>query len=89
MTEYTTEFAASAAKEFRALPEEIKWRVRKAVESLHRNPRPTGVRKLHSRDPLYRIRVGQYRVVYELDDEAERIRITRVRHRRDAYEEPL
>lgn len=82
---YEVQFAHSAAKEFRSLPGNIKHRIGTAIDSLCSNPRPRGVRKLVGSEHLYRIRVGQYRVVYEIDDEMQQIRITRVRHRREVY----
>ena len=47
------------------------------------DPRPSGVRKLVGHESLSRIRVGQYRVVYDIDDQGRSIRITRIRHRRE------
>lgn len=85
MAEYNVQFVASAAKEFRALPVEVKHRVGSVIESIHNNPLPPGVRKLSGHKHLYRIRVGQYRVVYEIDDQQELIRVTRIRHRREVY----
>ena len=57
-----------------------------AIRALGETPRPRGARKLHGspRDD-YRIRVGDYRVLYEVDDAAQLVRIMRVRHRREAY----
>ena len=85
MADYTLRFAASAAKEFRLLPLDTKSRIAVAIEELRGNPGPFGVRKLKGHDRLYRVRVGQYRVVYEIDDQAQLLWITEVRHRRDAY----
>lgn len=85
MARYEIQFANSAAREFRELPEEIKSRVSAAVEALKENPRPRGFRKIRSRQGLYRIRVGQYRAVYEIDDRQKLIVVTRVRHRQEAY----
>mgnify|MGYP005844822221 CR=1 FL=1 len=85
MKEYNIRFVVSAAKEFRALPAEIKARIGEAVDSLSQNPRPSGVRKLREHEGLYRIRVGHYRVIYEIDDQTRSILVTRVRHRREAY----
>jgi mRNA interferase RelE/StbE len=85
LADYNIEFVASAAKEFRSLPTEIKHRVASAVETLRKDPHQTGARKLHGHKMLYRIRVGQYRIVYEMHDERKVIRITRVRHRREVY----
>ncbi|MGH7451187.1 MAG: type II toxin-antitoxin system RelE family toxin [bacterium] len=85
MGRYNVEFFNSAAKEFRALPSDIKSRVGEAIDALEQNPRPQGVRKLSGHTNLYRIRVGVYRVVYEINDRDLLVRITRVRHRREAY----
>ena len=85
MAEYNIEFVDSAAKEFRALPIDIKHRVQIAVDSLHNDPFPARVRKLVGHKSLYRIRVGQYRIIYEIDVEERIIRITRIRHRREVY----
>jgi mRNA interferase RelE/StbE len=86
MAAYEVEFATSAAKEFRSLPLEFRRRIAAAIDTLSEEPRPAGVRKLTGHRSLYRIRVGSYRVVYEIDDESKLIRITRVRHRREAYQ---
>ena len=82
---YRIEFVTSAAKEFRALDQVIKRRVTSTIESLRQEPRSTDVRKLLGHQNLYRIRVGVYRIVYEIDDQAKLIRVTRIRHRRDVY----
>lgn len=82
---YEVQFARSAAKEFRSLPTELKHRVGAAIDNLIEDPRPPGVRKLVGHKRLYRIRVGQYRVVYEIDDEEKLLLVTRVRHRREVY----
>ena len=82
---YRIEFTNSAAKEFRGLSAEIKRRMAPVIDGLVSEPRPVGVRKLAGHERLYRVRVGQYRIIYELDDEQTLIRITRIRHRRDAY----
>ncbi|HHE70777.1 MAG TPA: type II toxin-antitoxin system RelE/ParE family toxin [Chloroflexi bacterium] len=78
-------FAHSAAREFRSLPTKLKFRVGATVDSLRENPRPPGVRKLVGHERLYRIRVGRYRVVYEIDDKGQQVLITRIRHRREVY----
>jgi len=85
VSDYNVQFVASAAKEFRALPTDIKRRVGVAVEILRKNPRSADAHKLRAHERLYRIRVGHYRVVYEIDDQSRIIRITRVRHRREVY----
>jgi mRNA interferase RelE/StbE len=85
MAEYEVRFVTSAAFEFRSLPTHVKDRVEVAVEELKINPRPLGVRKLKGHERLYRIRIGQYRLVYEINDKAKLVRVTRVRHRREVY----
>lgn len=85
MVDYKIEFATSAAKEFRSLPVNVKQRISTSVDALGQKPRPDGVKKLQGHEELYRIRVGVYRVVYEIDDSKKLIRITKVRHRSEAY----
>jgi len=57
----------------------------RAMQALTKNPRPTGCRKLTGSDGDWRIRVGEYRVVYEIDDTAREVRVNRIRHRREVY----
>lgn len=83
---YTVQFAASASKEFRALPASVKSRVTTAIDGLVDNPRPPGVSKLQGHERLYRLRVGQFRVVYEVNDDVRTVKVTRIRHRRDVYQ---
>ncbi len=59
----------------------IIWR----IEALASNPRPPGCVKLRGADDLWRIRVGDYRVIYSIDDGARIVDISAVRHRSDAY----
>lgn len=82
---YGVELVSSAAKEFRSLEDKIKRRVAVAIDALRENPRPTGMRKLRGHERVYRIRVGSYRVVYEIDDQARLVQVTRIRHRRGVY----
>ncbi|PSN14451.1 type II toxin-antitoxin system mRNA interferase toxin, RelE/StbE family [filamentous cyanobacterium CCT1] len=86
MAQYEIQFKASAAKEFRKLPLEIKTRLQKAINALKVEPRPTGMKKLVSEDDLHRIRVGDYRVIYEIDDDIQSVTVIRIRHRREAYQ---
>jgi mRNA interferase RelE/StbE len=85
VNEYQIKFKSSAAKEFRKLSSQIKERIREAVDQLAENPRPSGVVKLRGEDRLFRIRIGDYRIVYEIDDSAKLVRVTRIRHRKDVY----
>jgi mRNA interferase RelE/StbE len=56
-----------------------------AIQALAKNPRPSGCRKLAGSKYDWRIRVGDYRVVYEIADEIRVVRVNRVRHRREVY----
>ncbi len=49
------------------------------------NPRPTGCKKLVGGDKQWRLRIGEYRVVYEIDDQAKTVDVTRITHRREVY----
>jgi mRNA interferase RelE/StbE len=85
MASYRIEWKASAVKELRALPKTVVARIVTAVESLANHPFPSGVIKLAGSDHVYRIRIGDYRVVYTVESAVLLIEIVRVRHRRDAY----
>ena len=74
-----------AEKDLRRLAAEVFPRVIAAIEALADDPRPAGCKKLTGSDDDWRIRVGDYRVLYEIDDENHVVRVMRVRHRRDAY----
>lgn len=78
--------SAPAERDLKRLPAALFRRVIAAMRALAAVPRPPGARKLHGsgRDD-YRLRVGDYRVLYEVDDTARLVRIMRVRHRREAY----
>lgn len=56
------------------------------VEALAQTPRPLGCKKLKGGDNVWRIRVGDYRVVYEVDDKARTVDVMRIAHRREVYE---
>jgi mRNA interferase RelE/StbE len=56
-----------------------------AFQNLSENPRPQGVRKIAGSESDWRLRVGVFRIIYEIDDEARAIRILRVRHRKEVY----
>lgn len=77
-----------AEKDLRKLPAEAFDRVIVAVRALAGDPRPSGARKLTGSTIDYRIRIGAYRVLYEVDDERKSVTVLRVRHRREAYRRP-
>jgi mRNA interferase RelE/StbE len=67
------------------LAPQIASRILTRIESLAMNARPAGCRMLTGPDPLWRIRIGDYRVLYEIRDEPRIVDILAVRHRSDAY----
>ena len=85
MADYAITFARSARKELERLPDEIAARILEKIETLSQNPRPPGVTKLRGEKNLWRLRVGDYRVVYAIDDPAKAVDVAIVRHRRDVY----
>ena len=85
MNEYQIEFTTRARREIRNLPSHVQTRLRTKIDALAEEPRPSGVRKIRGADDLYRIRVGDYRVVYQVKDDVLVVLIIRVRHRRDVY----
>lgn len=85
MPRYSISFKSSAAKELKKLPLELQHRIANKIEQLVEDPRLSGVIKLKGDDDLYRCRVGEYRLVYQIDDSRQKIVVTRVRHRKDVY----
>jgi len=75
----------AAEKALRRLSADIHDRVIKAIQGLASNPRPPGSRKLTGSEDDWRIRVGDYRVLYEIADEIRIVRVNRVGHRREIY----
>jgi len=82
---YQIEFAPSAIKQLEKLPKVMQRRIAAKIDALGREPRPHGVEKLEAREGLYRIRVGDYRVVYAIRDERLIVLILRIAHRKDVY----
>jgi mRNA interferase RelE/StbE len=85
MDSYKIEWKRSAIKELKKTPKEKISRVVKAVEQLAIDPFPAGVRKLTGSEHTYRIRVGDYRVIYSVYEDRLLIEIVRVGHRKDVY----
>ena len=85
MSKYAITFARSARKELEALDERIINRLFPKIENLSLNPRPDGCRKLTGNKHLWRIRVGNFRIVYSVNDDKNLVDIIAVRDRKDAY----
>ena len=81
---YQVVLKRSAEKDLDALQGTLFQRIRRKLIALEDNPRPIGVQKLHGHES-YRLRVGDYRILYLIDDSAKRVDIISVAHRREAY----
>ena len=86
MNSYRVALAASAEKELHSLPTRVIARIMPRVERLASAPRPPGCKKLKGGDKEWRIRAGDYRIVYVIDDAARTVDVTRIAHRREVYE---
>jgi len=75
----------SAARDLGDLTEPIRRRVTRAIGALASDPRPPGAALLTGRDRIWRLRVGDYRILYLVDDDVVRVVVIRVRHRGKAY----
>lgn len=76
----------SAAKELKRLPQETVRKISRAVEALRQEPFPVGVRKILGAEHTYRLRIGDYRILYTVLSSTLIIEIVRVGHRKDVYD---
>jgi mRNA interferase RelE/StbE len=84
---YALEFTTSAARQARKLDPQIRTRVRAATEGLRYDPRPAGVKALVNSPGLLRIRVGDWRVIYRVEEARVVVVVVEVGHRREVYRE--
>lgn len=82
---YAIEFTPAAQRDVRALGPDVLRHVDVKILALADNPRPQGVTRLTGEDGLYRIRVGDYRVIYQIQDRTVTVVVVRVRHCREVY----
>jgi mRNA interferase RelE/StbE len=83
---YRVEVKPSARKELEHLSNKIIARITRCLEALTFNPRPPGCKKLKGGDNEWRVRVGDYRVVYTINDQEFLLSVTRIRHRSEVYD---
>ena len=86
MASYRVEVKLSARKELTLLSTQLIGRIVSRLERLSSNPRPPGCKKLQGGEKEWRIRVGDYRVVYTIADSEFLVQVTRIRHRSQVYE---
>ncbi|MEM8504273.1 MAG: type II toxin-antitoxin system RelE/ParE family toxin [Cyanobacteria bacterium P01_D01_bin.1] len=77
---------AAARRQIRKLPHPVQEILLARITSLGKDPRPAGCKKLKGKKNEYRIRSGNYRIIYSVEDKALIVRVIRAGHRRDAYE---
>jgi len=82
---YAIEIAPPAVRTLRNLPRTDQRRIAARIDALAENPRPPGVEKLEGADDLYRMRAGDYRIVYRIEDERLLVLVIRIGHRREIY----
>ena len=83
MSDYQVRFNSSALKQLRKLPKQAQQRIIDKITALGDDPRPASCRKLKARENQWRLRVGDYRIIYTIEDEM--VMIVRVGDRRDVY----
>ena len=86
MAKYSLEIKQSAQKELDALDDAVLTRIDRRILALADDPRPAGCKKLRGYKDHWRVRAGDWRVLYIIDDAAKLISITRIAHRREVYE---
>jgi len=85
MGSYRIILKPSVEKDLRSLPQSLVLRIFTRIDRLQDDPFPRGANKLSTAEELYRVRVGDYRVVYAVDRNGRRVIVYYVRHRRDVY----
>ncbi|MBI4590826.1 MAG: type II toxin-antitoxin system RelE/ParE family toxin [Candidatus Rokubacteria bacterium] len=82
---YTVEFLKTAERELAALPKDAQRQIARKIDALRENPRPAGVKLLHAEKRFYRLRVGDYRVIYSIEGKRLVILVIKIGHRKDIY----
>ena len=82
---YRIEFAPAATRQFKKLSREAQVRISRRIDTLAERPRPHGVKKLEGEDSLYRVRVGDYRVIYKIEDKLLLVLVLTLAKRADVY----
>jgi mRNA interferase RelE/StbE len=84
MAKYRIYIKQSAVKELESIPKKDLGKIIKRIQSLSQNPRPHGCQKLSARE-RYRIRQGEYRIIYSIQEKELTIHIYKIGHRREVY----
>lgn len=84
---YEVKFTKAARKMFIKLSQELQDRIQTKIDDLAIEPRPNGVKKLKGEENSYRIRVGDYRVIYDIFDDVLLVNVVSVGHRSEVYKD--
>jgi mRNA interferase RelE/StbE len=82
---YRILFKPAVQRQFRKLPRDIQRQLAPKIDALAEDPRPSGIKKLSRTRSLYRLRSGNFRIVYEIQDDVLLILIIKIGHRKDIY----
>jgi mRNA interferase RelE/StbE len=82
---YRIEFTPRAERDFKSLDGSVRGRIKQRIDSLAENPFPSGIKKIEGEDGLYRLRVGDYRILYQVKGKILLVLIVGIGHRRDVY----
>ena len=83
---YSVKISSAAEKQIKSLPKREQTKIIKRAYKLAENPRPTGVKKLKGVNSLYRIRQGDWRIVYTIEDKRLLVLVVKVGHRKEVYD---
>ncbi|MDZ8264171.1 type II toxin-antitoxin system RelE/ParE family toxin [Nostoc sp. ChiQUE01b] len=84
---YKVEILRGALKQLKKIPSELQERIQIKIDDLATEPRPNGVKKLKGKENAYRIRVGDYRVIYDIFDDLLVVNVVEVGHRKNIYKD--
>ncbi|MBI5874568.1 MAG: type II toxin-antitoxin system RelE/ParE family toxin [Deltaproteobacteria bacterium] len=82
---YEVYLERSAERDLKRLSAEDYYRIIPHIKALNNNPRPLGCRKITGSESDWRIRVGDYRIIYEIVEKAKQVKVMKIRHRREVY----
>ena len=82
---YRVAIVPAAQRQLSKLPRKVRERIDEGIRGLAENPRPPGSKKLEGADDFHRIRVGEYRTVYQIKDKELLVIVVRIGHRREVY----
>lgn len=82
---YSIQFTPRARRDFEALDRNVQQRLRLHIDRLAESPLPRGCKRLQSDEPFYRLRVGDYRVIYQVDGKQRVVVVVKIGHRKEVY----